>query len=121
VRPDRAGVETGVPTVVDGGTSGVATFGLATTGPATSIRRDCSLGTLPAGRKADISVLRTVDGPAQLSDSHETITAERLVPVGCVRAGQWHAAVPASPTSSPMPDPVPDPSEPITSPPPPER
>jgi len=29
VAPDRAGVRTGVPTVVDGGTSGVATFGLA--------------------------------------------------------------------------------------------
>ena len=29
VAPDRAGVQTGVPVVVDGGTSGVATFGLA--------------------------------------------------------------------------------------------
>ena len=29
VEPDRAGVQTGVPTVVDGGTSGVATFTLA--------------------------------------------------------------------------------------------
>jgi dihydroorotase len=29
VHPDRAGVETGVPIVVDGGTSGVATFGVA--------------------------------------------------------------------------------------------
>jgi dihydroorotase len=29
VHPDRAGVEVGVPIVVDGGTSGVATFGLA--------------------------------------------------------------------------------------------
>lgn len=29
VEPDRAGVRTGVPTVVDGGTSGVATFSLA--------------------------------------------------------------------------------------------
>lgn len=29
VEPDRAGVDTGVTTVVDGGTSGVATFGLA--------------------------------------------------------------------------------------------
>jgi dihydroorotase len=29
VEPDRAGVRTGVPVVVDGGTSGVATFGLA--------------------------------------------------------------------------------------------
>jgi dihydroorotase len=90
---------------------------MGSSGPATSIRRDSSLGTLAAGRKAEISVLRIVDGPAQLSDGHETITAERrLVPVGCVRAGHWHAAAPAlaSPTSpSPStPDPVPDPSEP---------
>src|SRR4051812_28471481 len=29
LHPDRVGVEQGVPTVIDGGTSGVATFGLA--------------------------------------------------------------------------------------------
>jgi dihydroorotase len=88
---------------------------MGTSGPATSIRRDPSLGTLAAGRRAEISVLRIVDGPAQLSDGHETITADRrLVPVGCVRAGHWHAAAPAlvSPTSPSTPDPVPDSSEP---------
>ncbi|HEY8527140.1 MAG TPA: amidohydrolase/deacetylase family metallohydrolase [Acidimicrobiales bacterium] len=42
VAPDRAGVRTGVPIVVDGGTSGVATFGLArnwleASGPATRV------------------------------------------------------------------------------------
>jgi dihydroorotase len=38
-------------------------------------------------------VLRLVDGPAHLTDGFETIEApERLVPIGCVRGGQWIAA-----------------------------
>jgi hypothetical protein len=37
-----------------------------------------------------VSVLRVEDGPAELSDGHETIVAERrLVAVGCTRAGRW--------------------------------
>ena len=44
-------------------------------------------------------MLRIEDGPVELSDGHETITADRqLVPVGCVRGGRWlpvDALVPA--------------------------
>jgi dihydroorotase len=72
---------------------------MATLGPATSIRRQHELGSLSPGRPAEISVLEIVDGPAELSDGHETIVAERrLVGHGCVRAGRWlpaDAAVPA--------------------------
>jgi dihydroorotase len=72
---------------------------MATTGPATSIRRQDELGALAPGRAAEVSVLDIVEGPAELSDGHETIVAERrLVGVGCVRAGRWlpvDAAVPA--------------------------
>ncbi|MDD9368709.1 MAG: amidohydrolase/deacetylase family metallohydrolase [Acidimicrobiales bacterium] len=71
----------------------------ATPGPARSIRRDDELGSLAVGRSAEVSVLRVADGPVDLSDGHETITADRhLVPVGCVRAGRWlptEALVPA--------------------------
>jgi dihydroorotase len=72
---------------------------MATTGPATSIRRADELGALAAGRTAEVSVLAVEDGPAELSDGYETLTAERrLLPVGCVRGGRWlpvDAAVPA--------------------------
>ena len=63
---------------------------MATTGPARSIRREDELGSLAVGRTAEVSVLRIEDGPVDLSDGHETITADRhLVPAGCVRAGRW--------------------------------
>jgi predicted amidohydrolase len=123
VEPDRAGVRTGVPVVVDAGylphsistdlniynvdvpvgslpetMSKIWTLGvpladvvaMATTGPARSIGRSDELGALTAGRAAEVSVLRIDDEPAELSDGHETIVAERrLVPVGCVRGGRW--------------------------------
>ena len=42
------------------------------------------------GRPAEVSVLRIDEGDAVLSDGFETITAsQRLVPVGCLRAGEW--------------------------------
>ena len=67
-----------------------AVVAMATTGPATSIRRQDELGSLAIGRGAEISVLRIEDGPVALSDGHESITADRhLVPVGCVRDGRW--------------------------------
>jgi dihydroorotase len=71
---------------------------MATLGPATSIRCQDELGSLAPGRAAEISVLRIDEGPAELSDGHETIVAERrLVPVGCVRAGEWiDAALPSA-------------------------
>ena len=38
-------------------------------------------------------MLRIDDTPTDLSDGYEAITAERvLVPVGCVRGGEWVAA-----------------------------
>jgi dihydroorotase len=76
-----------------------AVVAMATTGPAASIGRQDELGSLAVGRPAEVSVLRVEDGPVELSDGHETITADRqLVPVGCVRAGRWlpvDALVPA--------------------------
>ena len=69
-----------------------AVVAMATTGPATSIGRQDELGSLAIGRPAEVSVLRVEEGPVELSDGHETITADRqLVPVGCVRAGRWLA------------------------------
>jgi dihydroorotase len=71
----------------------VDVIGMGTIGPAVSIHREHELGSLVAGRSAEVSVLRVVDGPAELSDGYETIRVdERLVPVGCVRAGIWHTA-----------------------------
>jgi dihydroorotase len=66
---------------------------MATVEPAATIRRSHELGTLDTGRAAEISVLRLVEGPAALSDGYEVIQADaRLVPVGCLRAGEWIAA-----------------------------
>jgi dihydroorotase len=63
---------------------------MATINAARAIGRHHELGTLEAGRPAEISLLTIEEGPATLTDGHETITAERrLVPVGCVRGGQW--------------------------------
>ncbi|HET6952312.1 MAG TPA: amidohydrolase/deacetylase family metallohydrolase [Acidimicrobiales bacterium] len=63
---------------------------MATTGPARSMGRDGELGSLAAGRTAEVSVLRIVDEQAELSDGYESVVAERyLAPVGCVRAGAW--------------------------------
>jgi dihydroorotase len=63
---------------------------MATTGPATSIRRQDELGSLAVGRAAEVSVLEIAEGPTELSDGHETIVAERrLAGIGCVRAGRW--------------------------------
>ncbi len=67
---------------------------MATTGPAASIHRSHELGTLDVGRDAEVSVLRIEEGPAELSDGYEVLTAaRRLVPVGCVRGGEWIEAV----------------------------
>ena len=67
---------------------------MASTGPAASIHRDHELGTLGAGRQAEVSVLRVEEGPAELSDGFEVLVADRrLVPVGCVRGGTWIDAV----------------------------
>jgi dihydroorotase len=63
---------------------------MTTIGPARVIHREDQLGVLATGREADISVVSIEEGDVELSDGFETITAERrLVPVGCVRAGEW--------------------------------
>ena len=64
--------------------------GMATLGPATSIRRTGELGSLAAGRPAELSVLRIEEGSFALSDGHEVLVADRrLVGAGCVRGGRW--------------------------------
>jgi len=63
---------------------------MATVNSARAIRRDDTYGTLDVGRPAEISVMRIEEGEALLSDGYETVTADRrLVPVGCVRGGEW--------------------------------
>ncbi len=63
---------------------------MTTINSARAIRREHLYGTLEPGRAAEISVLRVDEGPAELSDGFETITADRrLTPVGCVRGGEW--------------------------------
>ncbi|MCU1378541.1 MAG: amidohydrolase [Acidimicrobiales bacterium] len=66
---------------------------MTTVNPAATIGRSHELGALEAGRVADVSVLRIEEGDIELSDGYELIAADRrLVPVGCVRAGEWIAA-----------------------------
>jgi dihydroorotase len=67
---------------------------MVTTNPAQVINRQDQLGQLAPGREADITLLRVDEGPAELSDGFETLTADRrLVAVGCWRAGVWFDAV----------------------------
>lgn len=68
---------------------------MVTTNPADVVGRADQLGSLAAGREADVSILR-VEGPRDdgdrvvLSDGYEDLVAERrLVPHGCLRAGTW--------------------------------
>jgi len=63
---------------------------MATIEPARSIHREHEYGSLQVGRGAEVSVLRLVQGEAHVTDGYETVTTtERLVPVGCVRDGEW--------------------------------
>jgi dihydroorotase len=63
---------------------------MTTAAPARVVHREDELGVLAEGRSAEVSVLRIEEGEHALSDGYETITAEqRLVPVGCLRAGRW--------------------------------
>ena len=72
---------------------------MATSNPARAVRRSAELGTLAAGRSAEVSVLRLRDdGPFPVSDGVETVASpQALEPVGCVRAGAWYAT-PTLPT-----------------------
>jgi dihydroorotase len=63
---------------------------MTTCNPARVIHREDELGTIAAGRIANVSVLRLDEGDFDLSDGFETVAAtQRLVPVGCLRAGSW--------------------------------
>ena len=66
---------------------------MVTVNTAAAIHRSEELGTLDVGRSAEVSVMRMEAGPAELTDGYETIVVEQhLVPVGCLRAGEWIAA-----------------------------
>jgi dihydroorotase len=66
------------------------TIAMGTCNTARAIRHEHELGNLDVGRSAEVSVMRLEEGPCHLSDGYETVEGERrLVPVGCVRAGEW--------------------------------
>ncbi len=66
---------------------------MATSHPALVVQRQDQMGSLAQGREADITVLRVEQGDISLSDGFEVIdTGRRLVPMGCVRSGDWIAA-----------------------------
>jgi dihydroorotase len=66
---------------------------MGTTNVARAIGRSHELGSISAGRPAELSVLRVrTDGPFPVSDGVEVIDAGRAVEaVGCVRGGSWFA------------------------------
>ncbi len=71
----------------------VDVIAMTTINPAGVVGRSDELGALAPGRVADVTVLRVEEGECSLSDGYEDIPAQRrLVPVGCVRAGEWIAA-----------------------------
>lgn len=66
---------------------------MVTINTATSVHREGELGVLAPGRIAEVSVLAVEEGPHDVSDGYETVTVDRrLVPVGCLRAGEWFDA-----------------------------
>lgn len=63
---------------------------MITSNPASVIRRSDTLGSLAPGRSADVSVFKLIDEPTRYSDGEEEVAGDRrLVPVGCLRAGEW--------------------------------
>jgi dihydroorotase len=64
---------------------------VATTNAADAIGRGGELGSLAAGRPAELSAIAlSREGPVPVSDGVETVMAPAaVVPVGCVRAGTW--------------------------------
>lgn len=66
---------------------------MATSNPARCIGRADEVGSLAVGRSAEVSVLRIVEEPTELSDGKETEIADRVIePVGCLRSGVWFDA-----------------------------
>jgi dihydroorotase len=82
-----------------------AVVAMVTVRPARVVHLEDELGALGPGREADVTVLRLEQGDFELSDGFERVRVpERLVPVGCLRAGAWHDASPYA--VSPLPEPV---------------
>jgi dihydroorotase len=65
-----------------------------TSNPAKMLGMAESIGTLAPGREADVSVVESLEGDFELSDnSGVAVTAARMiVPVFCLRAGEYFAA-----------------------------
>jgi dihydroorotase len=65
-----------------------------TCNPATMLGLSNEIGTLAAGRDADISVIEILSGAFELSDnSGVSVTARQMImPVFCLRAGEYFAA-----------------------------
>ncbi len=76
----------------------VDVIAMASTNGARAIGRLDEYGSLAVGRGAEVSVVRLrTDGPFPVSDGHETIESPTaVVPVGCVRGGEWIEAKPLS-------------------------
>jgi dihydroorotase len=76
---------------------------MGTTNAARAIGRASDLGSVAAGRPAELSVLRLRnDGPFPVSDGVEVIDSPvALEPVGCVRGGVWFPT-PAVPSFATM-------------------
>ncbi len=63
---------------------------MITTNPAKAIRKSDELGSLAEGRTADVSVFKLIDEPTKYSDGEEEVAGDqRLVAIGCLRAGEW--------------------------------
>lgn len=66
---------------------------MCTSTTAEVIGRDHSYGSLAVGRRANVSVLAVEHEPIEVSDGHETLTADEWFrPIGCLRGGEWHEA-----------------------------
>ena len=69
----------------------VDVISMCTANTADSIGRRDAYGELAVGRVAHVSVLSMESDPIEVSDGHETVTAERwLRPIGCVSSGTWY-------------------------------
>jgi dihydroorotase len=71
----------------------VDVIAMTTSTAAEVLHRQDELGTLLAGRVAEVSVLAVDEGEYGLSDGFEQLVATtRLRPIGCLRAGVWFDA-----------------------------
>ncbi len=69
----------------------VDVIAMCTSNTAQVIGRADVYGSLTVGRRANISVLAIESDPIEVSDGHETVTAQEWFrPVGCMAAGTWY-------------------------------